>query len=296
MPNPLPLALLPLVQEAPAAAAGFGGTDGPDLTRYATVCVLLIVAIAGVAWGFKRLVAGNLRTRANQRSLQVLDVLPLGGKQRLAVVRCYDRTFALGLGDKEVTAIAELDPVTTAPDEASEPREAGDRGPGAQDRTFQRALAHVQDALSKTRAGVGPAKPLRAQAAPSAERRTAVAQLLDAVSHTADARPARRAATSKANTDANTNQAASARRATEPAPAAQAAARPAADQEPRPARPKRATRKAAPKKAAAPRADERPAGDAPARRARRRPEKAAAPRAQARPAATPTLGLEGVMG
>jgi flagellar protein FliO/FliZ len=91
------------------AAADLGGTSGPDLTRYLLVCGCLLVLVALLAFGFRRLVGRTLATRAARRSLQVVDVLPLGGKQRLAVVRCYDRTFLLGLGDKELASIAELD-------------------------------------------------------------------------------------------------------------------------------------------------------------------------------------------
>jgi flagellar biosynthetic protein FliO len=82
---------------------------GPDMTRYVMVCALLLGLICLAAYLFKRFVATAVRTKAAKRSLQVLDVLPLGGKQRVCVVRCYDRTFALGLGDKEVAMIAELD-------------------------------------------------------------------------------------------------------------------------------------------------------------------------------------------
>lgn len=82
---------------------------GPDMTRYVLVCTLLLGLICAAAYLFKRFVASAVRTKAAKRSLQVLDVLPLGGKQRMCVVRCYDRTFALGLGDKEVALIAELD-------------------------------------------------------------------------------------------------------------------------------------------------------------------------------------------
>jgi flagellar biosynthetic protein FliO len=89
------------------------GNAGPDLTRYLLVCALLIGLVAGLGWLFKRFLGGALKSRAAQRSLQIVDLLPLGGKQRLAVVRCYDRTFALGLGDKEVSLIAELDAVIT---------------------------------------------------------------------------------------------------------------------------------------------------------------------------------------
>ena len=86
---------------------------GPDMTRYVLVCFLLLGMIGVCAWLFRRFIASSVRARASKRSLQVLDLLPLGGKQRLCVVRCYDRTFALGLGDKEVSLIAELDAVVT---------------------------------------------------------------------------------------------------------------------------------------------------------------------------------------
>jgi flagellar biogenesis protein FliO len=41
--------------------------------------------------------------------LAVVDVLPLGKRQRAVVVRCYDRNFLIGLGEKEVSLLAELD-------------------------------------------------------------------------------------------------------------------------------------------------------------------------------------------
>lgn len=295
MLHPLPLALLPLAQEAPAAVTGFGGTDGPEILPYLKICVILIVAIGGLAWGFKRFVAGNVRVRASRRSLQMLDVLPLGGKQRLVVVRCYDRTFALGLGDKEVTAIAELDPVVAAGEGAQDEGDATQPNGGAdhgRDRTFQRALAHVQQALSKTRAGVGPAGSLGAQVAPvaKADRRTAVAQLLNAANG--------------ATNDAPVQQAAPAKRARRKATAATNA-----DEAPRRTAPtKRATAKAATKAAARAVTKAGNDADAPTRRvaAKNTSARAEAPRATQparrrpaaaeRPASTPTLGLEGVMG
>jgi flagellar biogenesis protein FliO len=82
---------------------------GLDMTQYLAVCVGLIAAIAFAGYAFKRFFAKSITARAARRSLQILDVLPLGGKQRLAVVRCYDRTFVVGLGDKEMCLVSELD-------------------------------------------------------------------------------------------------------------------------------------------------------------------------------------------
>jgi flagellar biogenesis protein FliO len=99
--------------------------SAPDLTRYLYVVGFLIVALVGIAWGLRRLLAGSLKTRASGRSLAVIDVLPLGGKRQLTVVRCYDRTFALGLGEKNVTLVAELDPVVTGRDVNLPPSDEG---------------------------------------------------------------------------------------------------------------------------------------------------------------------------
>ncbi len=112
----LPLATLDALEDAPS----LGGSAGPDLTRYFVVCTLLILLTALVAWGLRSLVAGNLKFKASQRSLHVVDVLPLGGRRKLAVVRCYDRSFLLGLGEKEVRSIAELDVEAVLPSTAEQ--------------------------------------------------------------------------------------------------------------------------------------------------------------------------------
>jgi flagellar biogenesis protein FliO len=94
-------------------------SEGPDLTRYLLVCAGLIVAIGCAGFGFRRLFAHTLRVKAARRSMQVVDVLPLGGKQRLMVVRCYDRTFLIGLGERETSLVAELDPAAQPEPEAA---------------------------------------------------------------------------------------------------------------------------------------------------------------------------------
>jgi len=151
------LAAAALAQGAQGAPAAFG--SGPDLARYLLVCGGMIALLLVCGYGLRRLVRGAQSARAARRSLQMLDLLPLGGKQRLAVVRCYDRTFVLGLGDKEVALVAELDPeVDRAP--TREPRTAQAAGP------LRARFADLVSALQK------PRTPNTAQPAPAASAST----------------------------------------------------------------------------------------------------------------------------
>ncbi len=133
-----------LLLPSAALAVDEASTQGPDLTRYFVVCAGLLGLVLALAWVFRRFVAESLRKRAAKRSLQVVDMLPLGGKQKLVVVRCYDRTFLLGLGDREVRSIAELDAETAdarvAVGSAAEPR---DEEPQAAIEPFDESLAEV---------------------------------------------------------------------------------------------------------------------------------------------------------
>jgi len=115
-----------------------GRASGPDLTRYLVVCAGSILALVAVAWAFRRFVAGHLKARAARRSMQVLDVLPLSGKQKLVVVRCYDRSFLLGVGDKEVRKIAEL--ATAEHDGAAPPRPTSEAFSDEPEKPFAAAL------------------------------------------------------------------------------------------------------------------------------------------------------------
>lgn len=131
----IPALIAPLRTLSVALQEGYGGTEGPDLTRYAVVCGVLVLALGGLAFGFRRMVAGAVRGRAAQRSLSIVDVLPLGGKQKLCVIRCYDRTFALGVGDKEVNLVAELDAVIGGSEEQGGPDHVAAASTGASTRT-----------------------------------------------------------------------------------------------------------------------------------------------------------------
>ena len=98
--------------------AGLAGAEGPDLTRYLMVCGFLVLLILLLGVGMRKVTAAGWVGRGSARTLETLDVLPLGGRQKLAVVRCYDRSYLIGMGDKEVRLLAALDPEQEESDQA----------------------------------------------------------------------------------------------------------------------------------------------------------------------------------
>lgn len=144
----------------------FGGADSPDFTQYGILILSLLAAVGFLAWAFKRFFAGSLLRKADERALQIRDCLPLGGKQKLCVVRCYDRSFFLGVSDRHVDLIAELDAAAIGEHEAPLPLEAKHKD------AFLRALKRVQqEQLTPQAKPVAKAAPA-APAAPAAKKRT----------------------------------------------------------------------------------------------------------------------------
>jgi len=95
-------------QNLDAASQNLGAAS-PNLGAMTAVIAVFLVCLVATGYGVRRLLGSTWRTRAAKRSLSVIDVLPLGGRRQLVVVRCYDRTLALGLGDRDVSLLAELD-------------------------------------------------------------------------------------------------------------------------------------------------------------------------------------------
>lgn len=126
---------------------------GFDLGRYLALVGGLLATLFVVAWGLRRVLATSVRQRAARRSLRVVDVLPLGGRRQLTVVRCYDRTFLLGLGEKDVSLVAEIDPVTV---EDGKPEPAGVAPGDPETRRFEalfeRARAKLDGRVGKAAA------------------------------------------------------------------------------------------------------------------------------------------------
>ncbi|MBI1379857.1 MAG: hypothetical protein GC161_02070 [Planctomycetaceae bacterium] len=104
-----PAASAPLVG-APATLSGpYTGPDMGQLASYLGISLAMILLVAGGGLLVHRLLRGGWRVRASQRSLRVVDLLPLAGKNQLAVVQVYDRTLVLGIGDGGVRLVTEWD-------------------------------------------------------------------------------------------------------------------------------------------------------------------------------------------
>ncbi|QDU70009.1 flagellar biosynthetic protein FliO [Engelhardtia mirabilis] len=94
---------------ASVAKIDTAGGVGIEWTRYLMACIGILSLLGLGAIGLRKLVQGTAQGRAMRRSLKVIDVLTIGRKQRLVVVSCYDRTLVLGVGEKEVSLVAEVD-------------------------------------------------------------------------------------------------------------------------------------------------------------------------------------------
>ncbi|MEL6431163.1 MAG: flagellar biosynthetic protein FliO [Planctomycetota bacterium] len=168
-----PVCLLPFAETAtrPIVAAG----NAPDLSMLMGVAAVLVVLIGALAYAFRRVVLVQLKQRAAGKDMAVLEVLPLGGKRQLAVVRCFDRTFALGLGERDVSLVAELDRDAVERDRVLREetrRAAGPEAPrsrGRVDAAFTARLASAKAQLLGVRDVIPAARPDRPTAAPDPE-------------------------------------------------------------------------------------------------------------------------------
>lgn len=129
-----PAATVP-VAGAPSTLSGpHPGPDMGQLASYLGISLAMILLVAGGGLLVHRLLRGGWRVRAAQRSLRVVDLLPLAGKNQLAVVQVYDRTLVLGIGEGGVRLVTEWDadgPLPSGP-APKEPEAAPSRSTRAQ--------------------------------------------------------------------------------------------------------------------------------------------------------------------
>ena len=161
------LPILTLMADVPQA-------QGPDLTRYFAVLGGVALVLLLLAFGLKRLVSNStLGLRKGRKGMQVVEVLSLGSRRQVAVIRCYDRTFALGLGEKSVAVIAELDAEVVQADAPAQQNLVGEPNlvPRPQSANAAPQLAQTQAAPASSLQGQDPFEALLDQAQAQLEAR-----------------------------------------------------------------------------------------------------------------------------
>ncbi|WED21055.1 flagellar biosynthetic protein FliO [Vibrio sp. JC009] len=103
-----PVAILSgILSATPAYAAG--APDMDLLTTFGSL-VLVIGVIFGLAWVLKRM---QLPAMGNQKDLRVVRQMPMGAKERIAVIQVGEEQFVIGVTAQSINLISRLDkPIT----------------------------------------------------------------------------------------------------------------------------------------------------------------------------------------
>lgn len=103
--------LVTLMLPAPVMAAG-----APELDLLTTLgsLVFVIVIILGLAWLLKRM---QIPAMGAQQGLSVIRQVPVGTKERIAVVKAGEEQFLVGITPHSINLISKLDKqIEDAPD------------------------------------------------------------------------------------------------------------------------------------------------------------------------------------
>ena len=100
---------------APAPAPASTGAGGTELWSSLLVTLLALAFVLALAWLFLRLLkrATTLRGANGQEPWQVVQALPLGGRERLVIVRHGAREYVLGVTPASVSLIDQRAPGDT---------------------------------------------------------------------------------------------------------------------------------------------------------------------------------------
>ena len=88
--------------------SGTSAGGGPELDLFATFGSLIFVVaiILGLAWLLKRM---RIPTMGNQRGLSIIRQIPVGAKERIAVVKVNDEQFLVGITSQSINLISKLE-------------------------------------------------------------------------------------------------------------------------------------------------------------------------------------------
>ena len=81
-----------------------------DIVKMVLALTCILGLIFGVVYLLKRFLPGATRAASERVDMYVVSQLPIGSRQRIAVVRVHDRTLVLGISEASITTLAELTP------------------------------------------------------------------------------------------------------------------------------------------------------------------------------------------
>jgi flagellar protein FliO/FliZ len=83
-----------------------GGAPELDLMTTFGSLVFVVAVILGLAWLLKRM---RLPAMGNQKGLAVIRQIPIGTKERIAVVKAGEEQFLVGITSQSINLISKLD-------------------------------------------------------------------------------------------------------------------------------------------------------------------------------------------
>ncbi len=85
-----------------------------DIVKMVLALACIVGLIFGVVFVLKRFLPGATRAANERVDMYMVGQLPLGSRQRIAVVRVHDRTLVLGISEASINTLAELTPKPAA--------------------------------------------------------------------------------------------------------------------------------------------------------------------------------------
>ncbi|MFA0086124.1 flagellar biosynthetic protein FliO [Vibrio sp. 10N.261.51.F12] len=112
----LPLSVSALEKPNESAPVGLAAGQSPfDLAATLGALVLVIVVILGLAWLLKRM---KVPSMMNQQGLKIVRQIPVGTKERIAIVEAGEEQFLVGITAQSIQLISKLDTPLTQEENA----------------------------------------------------------------------------------------------------------------------------------------------------------------------------------
>ena len=82
----------------------YSGFNGTEIFRLLGSFLIVIALMAGLLWALRRLQA-KMAVQNSGRKLQVLEILSVGTRQKIALVRVGDQEVLIGISPTQISAL-----------------------------------------------------------------------------------------------------------------------------------------------------------------------------------------------